>query len=244
MIRRRPDRQAKYKLFNPMNIKHLMNPLKRLAFVAGALILSVAPILPTAQALAHHPEEGSAFDTLARNCQATFPMRRLDPTRVRTIVVERSTFCLYVLQRTRRGHLVATMATATSLGYDLRGKNGLYEVADIDVFESNQQGYQGSRTNERYYHRQYQEQFGAGNLTLRPKPRRNHQHNSCGGCYQQRPLLPVVDIHGAADPLDVGGLLWNVPGVTLRNRDWYSLESQTYPGMPAYVVNSLSELDI
>lgn len=227
-----------------MNIKHLMNPLKRLAFVAGALILSVSPILPTAKALAFQPEEGTAFDTLERNCRATFPMRRLDPTRVRTIVVERSTFCLYVLQRTPRGHLVATLATATSFGYDLRGKNGLYEVAAIDVFQGSQYDYRDNNSTERYYPRGYYEQFGAGNLTLRPKVRRSHQQNSCGGCYQQRPLLPVVNIHGAADPLDVGGLVWNIPGVTLRNRDWHSLKHQTYLGMPAYVENSLSDLDI
>jgi hypothetical protein len=56
--------------------------------------------------------------------------------------------------------------------------------------------------------------------------------------------LQSVVVQNVQDPLDVGGLIWNLPGVALRTSDASKLIRQINLGDSVYVVNRLSDIGL
>lgn len=217
-----------------------MKFIQRSLIVLAGITLALTNV---GSAFATQPGEGTAFDSLKRGCQSSFPLRRLDTEQTRIVVVEKSTFCLFVLQKNRRGRVVASLATATSLGYDLRYKNGKYEVVDValraasrhslgsDIFGP-QSTYspESGRSNP----------FGIATIRLLEVVGRGGE-SSHGHRHQfRRSLL----IHGVDDPLNVGGLIWDLPGVSLLDEDARTLANSVRPGVKTYVVDRLSDIGL
>jgi hypothetical protein len=205
-----------------------MNLIKRVLLISFSLALAMSPL---GSALATQPGEGTAFDTLQRNCRHAFPRREVDPSRPKTIVIEKSTFCVYVLQRNSSGLVVSTQATAASFGRDLASKNGKYIVSEIS--------WRSKLPNTGLPNRQPSPSWQSKDLlfsidiTLLSAEKVNCQCR-----------LKSLVVQNVQDPLDVGGLIWNLPGVALRTSDASKLIRQINLGDSAYVVNRLSDIGL
>jgi hypothetical protein len=205
-----------------------MNQIKRCFLLSFGLAIAM---LPLGSAFATQPGEGTAFDTLQRGCRQAFPHRNIDLTRPKTIVVEKSTFCVYVLQRDSSGIVVSTLATAASFGRDLSSKNGKYIVSEISW--RSKLPNTGLPNRRQSPTRQSKDPLFSIDITLLSAEKVNCQCR-----------LQSVVVQNVQDPLDVGGLIWNLPGVALRTSDASKLIRQINLGDSVYVVNRLSDIGL